>query len=97
MSMIKVTSTELDAVSTQLTATSGDISTQLSSARGHVDGLVNEGWAGAASLSFKELYEEWNRSADQLKVALDGIAAQLKAAAKAYQDTEDSLASQLRG
>ena len=97
MGVIKVTSEQLTSVASQLQSGSGEVETQLATMRSQVSGLVDADWAGAASDSFRDLWDKWQSGATQLREALDGIHQMLSQAATAYQETEDKLASQLRG
>ncbi len=97
MAAIKVTSEQLQSVSSQLQSGSEDVSQRLASMESQVRALVDADWQGAASDSFRDLYEKWHRGARDVKEALDGISQMLAAAARTYQETEDQLAAQLRG
>ena len=97
MPAIKVTSEQLQSVSSQLQRGSEDVSQQLSSMEGQVKGLVDADWQGAASDSFREMYDKWHRGARDVKDALEGISQMLAQAAKTYQETEDQLSNQMRG
>ncbi|MGH8998927.1 MAG: WXG100 family type VII secretion target [Acidimicrobiia bacterium] len=97
MGTIKVTSEQLSSTASQLASGSGEVENQLSTMRSQVSSLVDADWAGAASDSFRDLWDQWQTGASQLREALDGIHKMLTQAAQAYQDTEDQLASQLRG
>ena len=97
MSAIKVTSEQLQAVSSQLGSGSEDVSQQLASMGAQVKSLVDADWNGAASDSFRDLWDQWHTGAAQVKEALDGISQMLGQASRTYQETEDQLAQQLRG
>ena len=97
MAAIKVTSEQLQSVSSQLQSGSEDVSQRLASMEAQVRALVDADWQGAASDSFRNLYEQWHRGARDVKEALDGISQMLAGAARTYQETEDQLAAQLRG
>jgi len=97
VSTIKVTSEQLSSVASQLQSGSAEVESQLSAMRSQVSGLVDADWAGAASDSFRDLWEKWHAGAGQLREALDGIHQMLSQAARTYQETEDTLAQQLRG
>jgi WXG100 family type VII secretion target len=93
MSLIKVTSEDLQGLSTHVTGGSESIQEQLSQLQSHVSSIVGPDWSGAASGAFNERYEEWNRSAASLKEALDGISQLLAHAGIQYQNTEDNIRS----
>ncbi len=97
MPAIKVTSEQLQSVSSQLQSGSEEVSQRLESMRSQVQALVDADWQGAASDSFRELWEQWHVGARQVKEALDGIAQMLGQAARTYEETEAQLAAQMRG
>lgn len=97
MPAIKVTSEQLQTVSSQLNAGSEEVSQQMASMESKVKSLVDADWNGAASDSFRDLWDKWHKGAADVKEALTGISQMLGQAARTYQDTEDQLARQLRG
>ncbi len=97
MPAIKVTSEQLQSVSSQLQSGSEEVSQRLESMRSQVQALVDADWQGAASDSFRQLWEQWHVGARQVKEALDGIAQMLAQAARTYEETEAQLAAQMRG
>lgn len=97
MPAIKVTSEELQSVSSQLQSGSQEVSQQLSSMESRVKALVDADWQGAASDSFRDLWDKWHRGAADVQEALTGISQMVNQAARSYEDTESQLASQLRG
>ncbi len=92
MSFIKVTAEELHQVASQLTATAGNVTSENASAMGLVNGLVGQGWEGAASAQFDALFTQWKTSADKLIESLNGISTLLNNAGTAYADTEANIA-----
>ncbi len=97
MPAIKVTSEQLDSVSKQLQTGSEDVSQQLRSMESQVKGLVDADWQGAASDSFRDMWDKWHTGAAQVKEALDGISQMVGQAATTYRDTEEQLTRQMRG
>lgn len=97
MSTIKVTSEQLSSVASQLSSGSAEVENQLSSMKSQVSSLVDADGGGAASDSFRDLWEKWHTGAGQLREALEGIHQMLSSAARAYEETEANLAQQLRG
>ena len=55
--------------------------------------LVGGDWAGQAQQRFTALWEEWQRSAQGLKHALDGISQLMGQAGTAYAQAETQIAS----
>jgi WXG100 family type VII secretion target len=97
MTTLKVTSEQLHSVSSQLSTGKEDVEQQLATMESKVKSLVDADWSGAASDSFRDLWDKWHSGAGQIRDALQGISDMLNETAKAYQETEDALATQLRG
>jgi WXG100 family type VII secretion target len=97
VSFIKVTAEELQNVSGQLNSTAGSISAENSRALSLVNGLVGQGWEGAASSQFEVLFTQWKDSADKLMQSLEGISTLLSNAATAYSETEQSITRSMSG
>ena len=97
MADIKVTSEELHSVSNSLKSGSEDVAGRLATMENQVKGLVDANWSGAASDSFRELWDKWHKGAADVKEALDGVSSMLASAARTYEQTEAELAKSLRG
>ena len=97
MSFIKVTAEELQSVSGQLQSTAGAITGENTRALAMVNGLVGQGWEGAASSQFDILFTQWKDSADKLIQSLEGISSLLTNAATAYSETEASITRSMSG
>ena len=96
MSGIKVTPEQLQALSGQVARGSGEIEGQLRTLGNTVAPLVGGDWAGQAQQRFTALWDEWQRSAQGLKHALDGISQLMNQAGSAYAQAEQSIASTFR-
>ncbi|MBW3638378.1 MAG: WXG100 family type VII secretion target [Actinobacteria bacterium] len=96
MSGIKVTPEQLQALSGQVSRGSGEIDGQLRGLGNTVAPLVGGDWAGAAQQRFTALWDEWQRSAQGLKHALDGISQLMNQAGTAYADAEMQIAGSFR-
>ena len=96
MPVIRVTSEQLQSVSSQLTSGGTEVGQRLQHMESQVKALVDADWQGAASDSFRDLWDKWQRGARDVREALEGIAHMLGQAARTYQDTEDQLAAQMR-
>lgn len=97
MATIKVTSEELRNLSGTVTNGANSIQDQQASLRNAVQQVVGEGWEGAASSSFNELWQKWDKSATGLKESLDGISQLLQKSADAYDQTEDQIKGAMSG
>src|SRR4051812_16733686 len=51
-------------------------------------------WTGSAAAAFQDLYQEWDRTARQMKEALDNIGRSLNKAGTDYDALEQQLTSQ---
>lgn len=96
MSGIKVTPEQLQGLSGQVSRGSGEIEGQLRALSNTVAPLVGGDWAGQAQQRFTALWDEWQRSAQGLKHALDGISQLMNQAGSAYAQAEQSIASTFR-
>ncbi len=96
MSGIKVTPEQLQALSGQVARGSGEIEGQLRGLGNTVTPLVGGDWAGQAQQRFTALWDEWQRSAQGLKHALDGISQLMAQAGSAYAQAEQQIASTFR-
>ena len=93
MSGIKVTPEQLQALSGQVGRGSGEIEGQLRALSNTVAPLVGGDWAGQAQQRFTALWDEWQRSAQGLKHALDGISQLMGQAGTSYAQAESQIAS----
>ena len=93
MSGIKVTPEQLQALSGQVGRGSSEIEGQLRALSNTVAPLVGGDWAGQAQQRFTSLWDEWQRSAQGLKHALDGISQLMGQAGTSYAQAESQIAS----
>ena len=96
MADIKVTSEQLQSVSSQLKSGSEDVAQQLHSMESKVKALVDADWKGGASDSFRDMWDKWHKGANDVKSALEGISQLMARAAQTYEDTEAQLAKEMR-
>ncbi len=89
---IRVTPQQLQELSTRVNGGSANIETELRMLAGALAPLGGD-WAGAAQAQFITLWDEWQRSAEQLHVALTGISSLLGQAGNAYAEAESQIAS----
>ena len=93
MNGIKVTPEQLNVLSGQVGRGSGEIEGQLRALSNTVAPLVGGDWAGQAQQRFTALWDEWQRSAQGLKHALDGISQLMGQAGTSYAQAESQIAS----
>ena len=96
MSGIKVTPEQLQTLAGQVSRGSGEIEGQLRGLGSTVSPLVGGDWAGQAQQRFTSLWEEWQRSAQGLKHALDGISQLMGQAGSSYAQAEQQIAATFR-
>jgi WXG100 family type VII secretion target len=92
MTGIKVAPEELQQVSSQLLAGASNIDGILAQLRAQVEPLRSS-WVGAAQLQFEEFFQDWQRNAQGLHLALTGLGQQTAQAAALYADTEQGIAA----
>jgi WXG100 family type VII secretion target len=97
MGFLQVTAEELNTTSSQLNTIAGQISAENAQALGLVNGLVGQGWQGAASGQFDVLFSNWKSSAQQLLESLEGISTLLSQAGAAYAETEATVTRSMAG
>lgn len=98
MANLNVTYDDLRAAADQLASGEGDINDRLGSLQGYIDTLVSGGYVTSASSgAFHEQYVTFTSSAKLTVSALEGLAQFLRSAAESLQQTDESLASSIRG
>lgn len=98
MANLNVTFDDLRVAADQLTSGQGDIDNRLMELKAYIDNLVSEGYVTSASSgAFQEQYTTFTTSAKQTVSALEGLSQFLRQAADALQQTDESLASSIRG
>jgi WXG100 family type VII secretion target len=94
--VVRVTPDDLRSVSGNLSSGAGSIQEQLTQMRNQVQALVDGQWEGAASGSFRDLYDKWNASAANLHEALMGISSLLHDTGDVYETTDQELADRFK-
>jgi WXG100 family type VII secretion target len=96
MSGLKVTPSQLEALSSSVARVSGEVRGQQQSLRTQLTPLFGAEWSGAAAAQFTALYEQFDQHARGLSDALDGIGRLLARAGVAYADGEAQIAASFR-
>lgn len=94
--IIRVTPAELETMSSRYSEESGQVGEQI----GRLNGMIKqleEMWEGEASRAFAQQYEELKPSFEQMQKLLEDIAGQLSSTAKALEEADRQIASQIRG
>ncbi|WP_029291181.1 WXG100 family type VII secretion target [Cellulomonas sp. HZM] len=98
MSNLNVSYGEMRDAATRLSTGQDDITTKLGELKGFIEGLVSSGFVtDQASVSFAESYRKFSHGATELMGGLSSLGDYLRKAADALEDTDQALASALRG
>lgn len=98
MANMNVSYDEISSAATQLTTGQNDLETQLSQLRTFISNLVSSGFVtDQASGAFNETYEKFDTAAKQTVANLTVLSQNLNETARILQDTDQQIASQLRG
>lgn len=87
---VKVSTGDVAAKAATITREAQEIEARLAQLTSQM-GQLAQTWTGAASTSFQTLYGEWDRTARQMKQALDSIGLSLRGAGNNYDELESQL------
>jgi WXG100 family type VII secretion target len=94
---VNVTYAEMETAAKQLISGHQEITGKLTALKTMVDGLVQNGYVtDKSSKQFEASYTEFNKGVTQTIEGLEGMSKYLTAAAKAFGDTDQQLASALK-
>lgn len=96
MSALKVTPQQLADLGGSCNRTATDVRGQHSSLRTQLTPLFGAEWSGAAAAQFTGLYEQFNKNAEGLAAALDGIGRLLSHAGASYAAVEEQITASFR-
>ncbi|KON90030.1 hypothetical protein AF332_26600 [Sporosarcina globispora] len=94
--IIRVTPAELVDMATRYNGESGQVGEQIS----RLDSMISqlEGmWEGESSRAFAQQYETLKPSFIQMQQLMEDISAQLNSTARALEEADQQIASQIRG
>ncbi|HEY4552629.1 MAG TPA: WXG100 family type VII secretion target [Bacillaceae bacterium] len=94
--IIRVTPGELVSMSTRYSNESGQVAEQINRLNGMIQELQGM-WEGESSRAFSNQYEQLRPSFIQMQELLQQISTQLASTAKALEDADQQIASQIRG
>lgn len=94
--MIEVTPEQLASVSSQLNGGASSIEGTLQQLASQVSPLGTD-WAGVAQQRFIALWEQWQRSSQQLHQALSEMAQMMQQASASYESNEQQVAGYFSG
>jgi WXG100 family type VII secretion target len=92
---VKVSTGDVATKAQKIQSEASEIEARLSQLSSAMADLANT-WTGSAASSFQEMYAGWDRTAKQMKQALDGIGTSLKGAGTDYDSLESKLTSQFK-
>ncbi|MGZ6827766.1 MAG: WXG100 family type VII secretion target [Mycobacteriales bacterium] len=90
---VKVSTGDVTAKAGAIAREAQEIEARLAQLTGQMTDLSHT-WTGAAASSFQTLFHDWDRTARQMKEALDSIGLSLKGAGRDYDALEQKLTSQ---
>ena len=93
---LKVTPQQLSSLGGSCNRTATDVRGQHSGLRSQLTPLFGADWSGAAATQFAGLYEQFNKNAEGLAAALDGIGRLLTQAGSSYAAVEEQIAASFR-
>jgi WXG100 family type VII secretion target len=93
MTGLKVTPSQLQALSGAVTRVSAEVRGQHQSLKAQLLPLFGADWSGAAATQFTALYEQFDRHANGMSDALDGIGLVLGRAGATYAEVEQQIAA----
>jgi WXG100 family type VII secretion target len=94
--IIRVTPEQLEEKAQRYQDESGKVEEQIGVLRGLINQLQDE-WEGESSRAFAQQYEELEPSFKQMAQLLADVSRQLDSTAKTLRDTDQTIASQIRG
>ena len=97
MTGLRVSPQQLTTLGGSCNRTAGDIRGQQTALKNQLTPLFGADWSGAAASQFATLYEQFNRSAEGLTAALEGIGRLLGHAGQSYAAVEQQIAASFRG
>ena len=96
MAEIKLRPEEAREHASDIKKTAADTQAEVDAMRARLQGLA-DAFTGQAAVAFDERFNEWDTGAKQLLDALDSLGQFLEAAANTIEETDSTLADQLRG
>ncbi|MDQ1732884.1 MAG: hypothetical protein QOK10_3043 [Pseudonocardiales bacterium] len=93
---LKVTPQQLSVLGGSCNRTATEVRGQHSGLKAQLTPLFGADWSGAAATQFAGLYEQFNRNAEGMAGALDGIGRLLSQAGSSYAAVEQQIASSFR-
>ncbi len=96
MTEIKLRASEARDMAQRVRQEASDATDQMNSLRSYLAGLTDS-FTGQSQMAFDEAFTEWKTGADQMLNGLTGLGNFLTSAADTIEETDQTIASQLRG
>jgi WXG100 family type VII secretion target len=93
---LKVSPQQLTGLGGSCHRTAADVRGQHTALKAQLTPLFGADWSGTAATQFSSLYEQFNKNADGLSAALEGIGTLLSQAGSSYAATEQQISSSFR-
>jgi WXG100 family type VII secretion target len=93
---LKVSPQQLTALGGTCNRTATDVRGQHATLKSQLTPLFGADWSGTAAAQFAALYEQFNKNAQGLTTALDGIGRLLSQAGTSYASVEEQIAASFR-
>ena len=93
---LKVSPEQLTALGGTCNRTATDVRGQHATLKSQLTPLFGADWSGTAAAQFAALYEQFNKNAQGLTAALDGIGRLLSQAGASYASVEEQIAASFR-
>ena len=93
---IKLRADEAWSMATHVSNEAQAATDQMMNLRGRLNSLTDS-FTGQTQMAFDEAFNQWKNSADQMLQALDSLDQFLSKAADTIEQTDQQIASQLRG
>ncbi|MGX7679207.1 WXG100 family type VII secretion target [Jatrophihabitans sp. DSM 45814] len=93
---LKVSPQQLSTLGGSCARTASDVRGQHTGLKAQLNPLFGADWSGVAATQFAALYEQFNKSAEALSSALEGIGKLLNQAGTSYATVEQQITSSFR-
>jgi WXG100 family type VII secretion target len=96
MTGLKVAPQQLTTLGGSCSRTATDVRGQHAALKSQLSPLFGADWSGTAATQFSALYEQFNKNAEGLSAALDGIGRLLGQAGQSYASVEQQITASFR-
>lgn len=93
---LRVSPQQLTSLGGSCSRTAADVRGQHAGLKSQLSPLFGADWSGTAATQFGALYEQFNKNAEGMTAALDGIGRLLGQAGQSYASVEQQIAASFR-